>query len=191
MRARLLKAWQLLGESSGSSRAGGARLRADGVRAAGRRQSRPDPAMSDRQPTDLLRRCDRRALPARRCGSLDDQRRRQVFSITIAALTLAACQMGPRLLRNSTRDHGNQLTLGVDLGTFCYDGLRSATARIARYRRVSAWIRPCPPPARSGSASAGAAGCRGACRDRGRLRRSADRRGSRRSGWRRGSPRAR
>lgn len=43
-----------------------------------------------------------------------------VFSITIAALSLAAGQMGPRLLRNFTKDRGNQLTLGVFLGTFCY-----------------------------------------------------------------------
>lgn len=43
-----------------------------------------------------------------------------VFSITIAALSLAAGQMGPRLLRNFTRDRGNQFTLGVFLGTFCY-----------------------------------------------------------------------
>ncbi len=43
-----------------------------------------------------------------------------VFSITIAALSLAAGQMGPRLLRNFTRDRGNQLTLGTFLGTFCY-----------------------------------------------------------------------
>lgn len=43
-----------------------------------------------------------------------------VFSITIAALSLAAGQMGPRLLRNFTRDRGNQITLGVFLGTFCY-----------------------------------------------------------------------
>jgi uncharacterized membrane protein len=42
------------------------------------------------------------------------------FSITIAALSLAAGQMGPRLLRNFTRDRGNQVTLGVLLGTFCY-----------------------------------------------------------------------
>lgn len=42
------------------------------------------------------------------------------FSITIAALSLAAGQMGPRLLRNFTRDRGNQLTLGAFLGTFCY-----------------------------------------------------------------------
>lgn len=43
-----------------------------------------------------------------------------VFSITIAALSLAAGQMGPRLLRNFVRDRGNQLTLGVLLGTFTY-----------------------------------------------------------------------
>jgi uncharacterized membrane protein len=43
-----------------------------------------------------------------------------VFSITIAALTLAAGQMGPRLLRNFTRDRGNQLTLGIFLATFVY-----------------------------------------------------------------------
>ncbi len=43
-----------------------------------------------------------------------------VFSITIAALSLAAGQMGPRLLRNFTRDRGNQLTLGIFLGTFSY-----------------------------------------------------------------------
>ncbi len=43
-----------------------------------------------------------------------------VFSITIAALSLAAGQMGPRLLRNFIRDRGNQVTLGALLGTFCY-----------------------------------------------------------------------
>lgn len=43
-----------------------------------------------------------------------------VFSITIAALSLAAGQMGPRLLHNFTRDRGNQVTLGVLLGTFSY-----------------------------------------------------------------------
>ncbi len=43
-----------------------------------------------------------------------------VFSITIAALTLAAGQMGPRLLRNFTRDRGNQITLGIFLATFVY-----------------------------------------------------------------------
>jgi uncharacterized membrane protein len=43
-----------------------------------------------------------------------------VFSITIAALSLAAGQMGPRLLRNFTEDRGNQFTLGIFLGTFAY-----------------------------------------------------------------------
>ncbi|MEO8747281.1 MAG: DUF2254 domain-containing protein [Rhodanobacter sp.] len=43
-----------------------------------------------------------------------------VFSITIAALTLAAGQMVPRLLRNFVRDRGNQFTLGAFLGTFSY-----------------------------------------------------------------------
>lgn len=43
-----------------------------------------------------------------------------VYSITIAALTLAAGQMGPRLLRNFTHDRGVQLTLGTFLGTFSY-----------------------------------------------------------------------
>jgi uncharacterized membrane protein len=43
-----------------------------------------------------------------------------VFSITIAALSLAAGQMGPRLLRNFVRDRGNQATLGIFLGTFAY-----------------------------------------------------------------------
>lgn len=43
-----------------------------------------------------------------------------VFSITIAALALAAGQMGPRLLRNFTSDRGNQFTLGTFLGTFSF-----------------------------------------------------------------------
>lgn len=43
-----------------------------------------------------------------------------VFSITIAALSLAAGQMGPRLLRNFTKDRGNQITLGIFLATFSY-----------------------------------------------------------------------
>ena len=43
-----------------------------------------------------------------------------VFSITIAALSLAAGQMGPRLLRNFTHDRGNQVALGAFLGTFSY-----------------------------------------------------------------------
>ncbi|MEE7451503.1 formate C-acetyltransferase glycine radical [Methylobacterium radiotolerans] len=42
------------------------------------------------------------------------------FSITIAALTLASGQMGPRLLRNFIRDGRNQAALGIFLGTFAY-----------------------------------------------------------------------
>jgi uncharacterized membrane protein len=43
-----------------------------------------------------------------------------IFSITIAALSLASGQMGPRLLRNFVRDSRNQLALGVFVGTFAY-----------------------------------------------------------------------
>jgi uncharacterized membrane protein len=42
------------------------------------------------------------------------------FSITVAALTLASNQMGPRLLRNFSRDPGNQYALGAFLATFAY-----------------------------------------------------------------------
>jgi uncharacterized membrane protein len=40
------------------------------------------------------------------------------LSITIAALTLASGQMGPRPLRNFIRDARNQTVLGIFLGTF-------------------------------------------------------------------------
>lgn len=43
-----------------------------------------------------------------------------VFSITIAALSLASGQMGPRLLRNFIRDSRNQYALGIFLGAFAY-----------------------------------------------------------------------
>lgn len=43
-----------------------------------------------------------------------------VFSITIAALSLASSQMGPRLLRNFVRDGRNQFALGIFVGTFAY-----------------------------------------------------------------------
>jgi uncharacterized membrane protein len=43
-----------------------------------------------------------------------------VFSITIAALTMAGQQFGPRLLRNFMADKGNQLVLGTFVGTFIY-----------------------------------------------------------------------
>ena len=52
-----------------------------------------------------------------------------IFSITIAALTLAAGQMGPRLLLNFTRDRGNQATLGIYLGTFAYTLVVLTTVR--------------------------------------------------------------
>ena len=62
----------------------------------------------------------RRADAARGGGVVDDWVAGTVFSITIAALSLAAGQMGPRLLRNFTRDRGVQITLGAFLGTFSY-----------------------------------------------------------------------
>lgn len=43
-----------------------------------------------------------------------------IFSITVAALSLASGQMGPRLLRNFVRDPGNQYALGVFLGTYVF-----------------------------------------------------------------------
>ena len=43
-----------------------------------------------------------------------------VFSITIAALTQASSQFGPRLLRNFMRDVGNQFVLGTFVATFFY-----------------------------------------------------------------------
>ncbi len=43
-----------------------------------------------------------------------------VFSITILALSLASQQFGPRMMRNFVRDVGNQVTLGVFVGTFVY-----------------------------------------------------------------------
>lgn len=43
-----------------------------------------------------------------------------VFSITVAALTLAGSQFGWRLLRNFTRDLGNQIVLGTFVSTFLY-----------------------------------------------------------------------
>jgi uncharacterized membrane protein len=46
-----------------------------------------------------------------------------VFSITILALTLASQQFGPRMMRNFIRDVGNQITLGIFVGTFVYSVL--------------------------------------------------------------------
>ncbi|RYG82554.1 DUF2254 domain-containing protein, partial [bacterium] len=39
---------------------------------------------------------------------------------TIAAMTLASGQMGPRVLRNFTRDPGTGISLGIFIGTFVY-----------------------------------------------------------------------
>ncbi len=43
-----------------------------------------------------------------------------VFSVTIVALSLAAGQMGPRLLRTFIRDRGTQISLGMFIATFAY-----------------------------------------------------------------------
>lgn len=51
------------------------------------------------------------------------------FSITIAALSLASSQMGPRLLEHFTRDRGNQVTLGTFIATFAYALLVLRTVR--------------------------------------------------------------
>src|SRR6185437_3318876 len=46
-----------------------------------------------------------------------------VFSVTLLALTLASQQFGPRMMRNFVRDIGNQVTLGVFVGTFVFSVL--------------------------------------------------------------------
>lgn len=43
-----------------------------------------------------------------------------VFSITIVALTLAANQFGPKILRSYLRDTGNKLVLGLFISSFLY-----------------------------------------------------------------------
>lgn len=43
-----------------------------------------------------------------------------VFSITVATLTQASNQFGPRLLRNFMRDTGNQVVLGTFVATYVY-----------------------------------------------------------------------
>ncbi len=52
-----------------------------------------------------------------------------VFSITVAALSFAAGNMGPRLLDNFTRDRGNQVTLGMFIATFAFS---LTTLRVVR-----------------------------------------------------------
>ncbi|NJC09067.1 DUF2254 domain-containing protein [Polymorphobacter fuscus] len=54
-----------------------------------------------------------------------------VFSITLAAVTYASGQHGPRLLTNFARDRGNQLTLGVFIGTYVYCLIVLRTIRTA------------------------------------------------------------
>jgi uncharacterized membrane protein len=53
------------------------------------------------------------------------------FSITVAALTLASSQMGPRLLQNFTRDPGNQYALGAFVATFAYSLIALRSVRDA------------------------------------------------------------
>ena len=65
-----------------------------------------------------------------------------VFSITILALTLASQQFGPRMMRNFVRDIGNQVTLGVFVGTFVYSVLVSGVHQQHRCQDSS---RTCPP----------------------------------------------
>lgn len=52
-----------------------------------------------------------------------------VFSITIVALQLASTQFTPRVLQNFMKDRGNQIVLGVFLGTFTYTLLVLRTIR--------------------------------------------------------------
>src|SRR3954452_15990191 len=68
------------------------------------------------------------------------------FSITVAALSLASSQMGPRLLRNFTRDPGNQYALGTLVATFAY--ALAPCARCTRRRRAPS-CRNSPPRAPS------------------------------------------
>lgn len=51
------------------------------------------------------------------------------FSITVVALTLAAQQYTPRVLREFTADRGNQVVLGTFLGTYAYALLVLRTIR--------------------------------------------------------------
>lgn len=53
------------------------------------------------------------------------------FSITIASVTFASGQFGPRLLNNFLRDRGNQVALGTFIATFLYCLLVLRTVRSA------------------------------------------------------------
>lgn len=58
------------------------------------------------------------------------------FSITIAALSLASSQFGPRLLRTFVRDTSNQVVLGTFVATFLYCLLVVRTVRGLEDTRV-------------------------------------------------------
>ena len=60
-----------------------------------------------------------------------------VFSITIAAVSYASAQYGPRLLSNFLRDRANQFSLGVFIATFLYCLLVIRTVRSADETNVS------------------------------------------------------
>ncbi|NNU17244.1 DUF2254 domain-containing protein [Parvularcula sp. ZS-1/3] len=51
------------------------------------------------------------------------------FSITIAAVSFASGNYGPRIIGNFMRDRGNQVTLGIFVGTFVYSLLILGTVR--------------------------------------------------------------
>jgi uncharacterized membrane protein len=54
-----------------------------------------------------------------------------VFSVTIVAVQLASSQYTPRVLRNFRSDRGNQVVLGIFIGTFTYAILVLRTVRDA------------------------------------------------------------
>jgi uncharacterized membrane protein len=63
-----------------------------------------------------------------------------IFSVTIIALQLTSTQFSPRVLRNFMSDRGNQMVLGVFVGTFTYTllVLRSIKAENGREEFVPA-----------------------------------------------------
>jgi uncharacterized membrane protein len=63
-----------------------------------------------------------------------------VFSITILALTLASQQFGPRMMRNFVRDIGNQVTLGVFVGTFAYSVLSLGSITSAPHTALGPFV---------------------------------------------------
>ena len=63
-----------------------------------------------------------------------------IFSVTIIALQLASTQYTPRVLRNFTADRGNQLVLGVFIGTFTYTLLVLRAVQSGEDNDVSALI---------------------------------------------------